>query len=289
MTQSFYTDFARLGQVGDSMSPSTDNNPIDFYEQIDRQKIYTVENESECHPFYLVLRDFILKWHLDDKKCLEIGSSKGLFQHVVADYTGLDVAENLRKFYSKPYIVVDGSLLPFQENQFDAIFTYATHEHIPDIETALEEIVRVLKPGGVCLFAPAWHTRPWFAEGLVVRPYRDLSGGQKFRKLLIPLRDTAAVRWPRVLLRRCFRLLAHLFSAARPQPLRFRRLRANYHIFWQSDSDACNSLDPFDVILWFRSRGVVCHSYTNLLKALLVRTTALELQKPSRCIHPRAK
>ena len=264
------------------------NNPIEFYAQIDRQQIYTIENECERHPIYPVLRDFILKWRLDDKKCLEIGSGKGLFQHLVADYTGLDVAENLRQFYSKPYIVVDGSLLPFPENYFDAIFTYATHEHIPEIETALEEIVRVLKPGGVCLFAPAWHTRPWFAEGLAVRPLGDLSSSQKLRKLLIPLRDAAAVRWPYVILRRCFRLLVHLFSGARPQPLRFRRLRANYHLFWQSDSDACNSLDPFDAILWGRSRGVVCHGYTNLLKTLLVRTTALELQKPDRSILPQA-
>lgn len=265
------------------------NSPTQFYNEIDRQLIYTVENDVERHPFFPVLRNFILKWHLDDKKCLEIGSSKGLFQHLVADYTGLDVSDNLRQFYSKPYIVVGGSLLPFPEYHFDAVFTYATHEHIPEIETALEEILRVLKPGGFCLFAPAWHTRPWFAEGLAVRPYRGLSGGQKFRKLLIPLRDAVAVRWPRVALRRCFRLLVHLFSDARPQPLRFRRLRANYHVFWQSDSDACNSLDPFDVILWFRSRGVVCHNYTNLLKALLVRTAALELQKPGRSIHPRAK
>lgn len=274
--------------MGNSIRPPISNNPIEFYAQIDRQRIYTVENESERHPFFPVLRDFILKWHLDDKKCLEIGSSKGLFQHVVADYTGVDVAENLRQFYSKPYVIVDGSPLPFPENLFDAVFTYATHEHIPEIETALEEIVRVLKPGGVCLFAPAWHTRPWFAEGLTVRPYRELSYGQKLRKLLIPLRDAAAIRWPRVLLRRCFRLLVHFFSGARPQPLRFRRLRANYHEFWQSDSDACNSLDPFDAILWFRSRGVVCHGFTNSLKALLVRTTALELQKPDRCILPRA-
>ena len=265
------------------------NNSSRFYNEIDRQRIYTVANESECHPFYPVLRDFLLKWHLDDKKCIEIGSGKGLFQHVVADYTGVDVGENLRQFYSKPYIVVDGSRLPFPENHFDAVFTYATHEHIPEIETALEEILRVLKPGGVCLFAPAWHTRPWFAEGLAVRPYRDLSSSQKLRKLLIPLRDTAAVRWPRVLLRRCFRLLGHLFSDARPQSLRFRRLCANYHVFWQSDSDACNSLDPFDVILWFRSRGIVCHVYTNLLKALLVRTAALELQKPYRSILPQAR
>lgn len=254
------------------------NNPILFYDTIDRQSLYTVENEAELHPFFPLLQGFIRKWHLEDKKCLEIGGSKGLFQNFVTDYTSVDVAESLRHFYNKPYFVVDSGILPFPDGHFDAIFSYATHEHIPDIETSLEEIVRVLKPSGVCLFAPAWHTRPWFAEGLAVRPYRDLTSSQKLRKLFIPLRDLALVRWPRVLLRRSFRLLIHLATGAKPQPLRFRRLRANYNTFWQSDSDACNSLDPFDVILWFRSRGITCHGYVNLLRALLVRTVALELQ-----------
>ena len=256
------------------------NNPITFYELIDRQHLYTVGNDAKIHPFFPQLQGFIRKWHLEDKKCLEIGSSKGLFQNVIADYTAVDVAENLRQYYSKPYFVVDSCHLPFSDDFFDAIFTYATHEHIPDLELALNEILRVLKPGGVCLFAPAWHTRPWFAEGLAVRPYRDLTISQKIRKFLIPIRDFVLVRWPRVILRRAFRLCVHLATGAKAKPLRYRRLSANYATFWQSDSDACNSLDPFDVILWFKSRGILCHGYSNLLRALLIRTAALELQKP---------
>lgn len=251
-----------------------------FYETIDRKTVYTPEIRADDHPFYPLLISFIEKWELKEKRCLEIGSSKGLFQHVAYDYTGVDIAENLRSFYTKPYAVAVGAHLPFSDASFDGIFSYATHEHIPDIETALQEIIRVLKPGGVCLFAPAWHTRPWFAEGYGVRPYSELSLRDKLIKFSIPFRDFALFRWSTVLLRRITRLLTYAIFPCQI-PLRYRKLNANYDTFWQSDSDACNSLDPFDVILWFRNRNIICHGYNNWFKIIFVRTISLELQKPA--------
>jgi SAM-dependent methyltransferase len=251
----------------------------EFYENVDRDNIYNVETDPSKHPFCGVLVEFIKKWNLKDKKCLEIGSSKGLFQDLVDDYTGVDITETLSRYYHKTFISVYGSELPFPDESFDAVFTYATHEHIPDVETALTEIVRVLKPDGVCLFAPAWHTRPWFAQGYQVRPYNQLTLREKIIKFSIPYRDFMLIRWPLVLLRRFLRLLVYLLSNAQPKRLRYKEIKANYEVYWQSDSDACNSLDPFDVILWFKSRGFICHDYNSLLKALFVRSYALELQK----------
>jgi len=253
----------------------------DFYERVDRTRDYTIEVAAADHPFYPILQGFLGRRHLKDKRCLEIGSAKGLFQDLVDDYTGVDIAESLRPYYRKPYITVKDERLPFSDDSFDGIFTYATHEHIPELETALTEIVRVLKPGGVCLFAPAWHTRPWFAQGYAVRPYSELAMREKMIKLSIPFRDLIIFRWTFVLIRRTFRLLLYAFSSQR-EPLRYRKLKANYDKFWQSDSDACNSLDPFDVILWFRNRGMECIGFENLLKSLFVRVHSIEVRKPSR-------
>ncbi|MBN4073580.1 class I SAM-dependent methyltransferase [Mariprofundus ferrooxydans] len=140
-----------------------------FYENIDRNAVYTVENDPENHPFYPILVPFIERWHLQHgKKCLEVGSSKGLFQNLVDDYTGVDIAESLRHHYVKNFVVASDETLPFPDDHFDAIFTYATHEHIPQLESALNEIFRVLRPRGVVLFSPAWHTRSWFAGGYAV-------------------------------------------------------------------------------------------------------------------------
>lgn len=250
-----------------------------FYESIDRENIYTVGSEASSHDFYVILIKFIEKYALREKKCLEIGSSKGIFQDLVNDYTGVDVAENLAIYYHKPFVVVSDAHLPFPDASFDALFTYAVHEHIPDLEMALEEIVRVLKPGGIILFAPAWHNRPWFAQGYAVRQYSDLAWKGKLIKFSIPFRDFFLIRWPRIILRRFYHLLQYVISPYNI-PLRYKKLHANYEKFWQSDSDACNSLDPFDVIMWFKSRGIVCHGYQDIFQIIFVRTYALELEKP---------
>ena len=107
--------------------------PKQFYETIDRERLYSYENDPKKHTFYKQLRDFIERWDLNEKSCLEIGSGKGIFQDVVKDYTGVDIAANLSKYYHKPYFAVSGAKLPFPDSSFDAIFSYATHEHIPDL------------------------------------------------------------------------------------------------------------------------------------------------------------
>ena len=253
-----------------------------FYENIDRSELYTADSKPEEHAFYPILVPFIKKWSLaKGKKCLEIGSSKGLFQDFVEDYTGADLAKTLAPHYHKPFVPCNAAQLPFKDGQFDAAFTYATHEHVPELEDAMEELVRVVKPGGVILFAPAWHTRSWFAGGYAVRPYSDLGWKEKLIKFSIPFRDFFMVRYSLVFGRRLIHLIDHLLSK-RPRPLRYKKLDANYEVFWQSDSDACNSLDPFDVILWCRERGIRVVGYESLGKAFLVRAYGLELVKPQR-------
>lgn len=49
----------------------------------------------------------------------------------------------------------------------------------------------------------------------------------------------------------------------------------NYERFWQSDSDAVNSMDPYEAILWFTSRGHTCLSHRTCLSRFFVRTGAL--------------
>ena len=57
----------------------------------------------------------------------------------------------------------DGKNIPFGDAQFDVLTMFDVIEHIPDIETYLEEVVRVLKPGGMFVFqTPNKYTNiPW--------------------------------------------------------------------------------------------------------------------------------
>lgn len=78
---------------------------------------------------------------------------KSKFKNVV-QYIGVDMEneghshlnENIDFFY-------DGKTLPFESGEFDAVFTSEVLEHVPNIESSLSEIKRVLKPDGHLLLS----------------------------------------------------------------------------------------------------------------------------------------
>ena len=80
-----------------------------FYEKVDRDATYTPNEDPIQHPFYDLLTAFIGKWNLRHKKCLEIGSATGLFQDLVRDYTGVDVASGLSPGLYKLFVAPDHS------------------------------------------------------------------------------------------------------------------------------------------------------------------------------------
>lgn len=49
--------------------------------------------------------------------------------------------------------VCDAETLPFEDATFDLVVGHAVLHHIPDVELALREVLRVLKPGGRFVFA----------------------------------------------------------------------------------------------------------------------------------------
>jgi len=63
-------------------------------------------------------------------------------QHMGFEYVGADVSGNA------PDLLADAHALPFRNNSFDAVLSYAVLEHLHQPFLALEEISRILKPGG---------------------------------------------------------------------------------------------------------------------------------------------
>ena len=194
------------------------------------------------------------------------------------NYVGIDLARSAGLGYRKPFVTASCEKLPFADRSFDAAWSYAVLEHVPDPEAAFSEMRRVLRPGGLLLLAPAWQCRPWAAEGYPVRPFSDFDWRGKLIKLSIPLRDSIAFRAMHLFPRRLARLAVQLAAPRRPLRFCYRRLKPNYEQFWMSDSDALNSMDPFEAILWFRSRGDRCLNYPTVLRALFVRTGPLVIQ-----------
>ncbi len=81
-------------------------------------------------------------------------------QHV----TGVDVLEETGRDYKHEkasYLIENAEDMPsLKESQFDLVYCHATLEHIPDINAAFKEMVRVCRKGGmICtIAAPLWHS-----------------------------------------------------------------------------------------------------------------------------------
>src|SRR5262249_27912167 len=152
------------------------------------------------------------------------------------------------QFLVKPFVAGTAEDIPFADGSFDVIWSIAVLEHVQQPEKALQEIERVLKPGGVAYLAPAWHCRSWAAEGYQVRPWSDFGLRGKLVKFSIPLREAfwfrAACAFPVRLIREVFFQLRF----KRPMTFHYRKLKANYETFWVSDSDACNAMDPHEML-----------------------------------------
>lgn len=226
------------------------------------------------------LRNFVKQFDFYEKKILDVGSGAGIYQDVAQNYVGLDVTEGLRRFYHKPYFVIDDeNNYPFQTSEFDAVITRATLEHIPKIDKTLLEMVRVLKPGGVMLIHAAWQVRPWAAGGYEIKPWKDLGFKGKLIKASIPLRDNILFRLCAILPQRLWRTIKFLFTSRVNYTLEYKKLDANYEIFLVPDSDACNSVDPHAVILWFFAHGCKILNYPSLFRAFFVRSGSLLVRK----------
>lgn len=107
-----------------------------------------------------------------ESRLLDIGCSTGILSQHYAEYfgevVGVDIddgaiewarlnraAENLR------YEVGDSMNLPFSGGEFDIVTCTHIYEHVPAAQRMLDEIHRVLRPGGICYLAVENRLRFW--------------------------------------------------------------------------------------------------------------------------------
>ena len=91
------------------------------------------------------------------KKYLEIGSGTGrmlnFFHEKAYDIMGVEMnwayIEKSREIYGDiPISKVKSVMLPFEDKTFDIVMSFDVFEHIPDSDTHLKEVNRVLKDNG---------------------------------------------------------------------------------------------------------------------------------------------
>ncbi|MEO5925981.1 MAG: class I SAM-dependent methyltransferase [Bryobacteraceae bacterium] len=166
--------------------------PAEFAPLSEKEQIY-VDSARYMADFYHVpdlIRTFVQKQKLADKKVLEVGAGSGLLQDQVADYTGLDISATARRFFHKPFVEASATEMPFPDGTFDGLWSIWVLEHIPNPELALNEMRRVTKPGGYMFLYPALDVSRFTADGLHVREYGDLDWWGKTRKALIPFSES---------------------------------------------------------------------------------------------------
>ena len=94
--------------------------------------------------------------HLRGKRVLDVGCGKGRFARVFkeqepeAEFWGLDISEEMLRFVPPGIHTRAGSMteLPFEDEFFDGAYATESLEHAIEIEKAVSEMCRVVKPGG---------------------------------------------------------------------------------------------------------------------------------------------
>jgi ubiquinone/menaquinone biosynthesis C-methylase UbiE len=92
-----------------------------------------------------------------DDRVLEVGCGQGHLTRALADQgvdiIGIDANPNASEIAGHGLVkYMKAEALEFEDGSFDTVISVHALEHIPDLDGALSEIARVLKPGGQAVF-----------------------------------------------------------------------------------------------------------------------------------------
>jgi SAM-dependent methyltransferase len=163
--------------------------------------------------------DLVLKVLPGGGRVLEVGAGSGWQARRLAARSfvveAIDLADTIYKDGRVwPVQEYDGIRIPFPDKSFDIVFTSNVLEHIPHVEAFQAELLRVLKPEGLCVHVlptAAWRfwttaahyvavvkvgarwlfarrSRPGQARGTPTERVPEQSWLQKLRGLLVPTR-----------------------------------------------------------------------------------------------------
>lgn len=135
------------------------------------QKHYSTDEflriRQETHDRYTVPNVNFAEWVLTcipwqgDEQVLDVGCGNGFYypklkqHHPNIQYFGLDLFEQMLHSHPSPanLMQADAQKLPFADHTFDRVMANHVLFLVPDVESAIKEIRRVLKPSGIVIAA----------------------------------------------------------------------------------------------------------------------------------------
>ena len=122
----------------------------------------------------VVILDVLRQAGVDPRetRLLDIGCSTGILTRHYAEFfgnvVGIDIDDGAVEWARKnraaenlAYRIGDSMDVPFPSGDFDLVTCTHIYEHVPDAQRMLDEIFRVLRPGGFCFFAAENRLRVW--------------------------------------------------------------------------------------------------------------------------------
>jgi len=119
--------------------------------------------QRKAKTMICVLKD-ALDNPLNSLSVLNVGGSAGIIDEYLSRYfhqvTGVDIDEKAilyaKENFQKDNLIFeigDAMDMKYEKNSFDVVVCSQVYEHVPDANTLMSEIFRVLKPGGTVYFA----------------------------------------------------------------------------------------------------------------------------------------
>jgi len=140
----------------------------------------------------------------ENQDYLEVGCGNGhVCKHLARKYhlkvTGTDVDSEMIKLAREDtddipqirFMEMDATKMPFEDNEFDIVLSFGVMHHIRNWQDALNEMSRVLKPGGYFIFGDITYSRlttrimKWITRNYGLYTFNDITQHLKNNNLKI--------------------------------------------------------------------------------------------------------
>ncbi len=241
--------------VGTSVSESSlelRQRMREFYETSESYKDLLAAHDETYLRHYVEL---VTRFAPQDGKILDLGCGNGISSRLLNqsgfDVVGTDISslflEDARKWENPTlqYEVCDVLELPFADGSFDVICSNELVEHLPDVETALSEMVRVVRKGGVVVISGPNLCSP-------ITPFLDwirLMGGKQGRPVWAETRQQAFQQF----IHNCRLYFKKRYFTKSPRFL-YREPALEVDAIG-GDADSAYYANPIDIAYYFKMHG----------------------------------